>query len=733
MYKKEKNDKMQELIPTEKIINDTDFFTKKDIAADYFENQKHNTKQKRKAKNKRVDNESRYKKRYNLVFKILAFFVCIISAVILVASSVGVIYFYYSDFYTQDKSVSLENEFDNLVYSNFYYDFGEVILNYDGQTDYLMAKALDYGVGITLKYENGQLDINEQSGSVFWSQTYSLDDLFYYSYGYNIQQDKEEVTVVTPYEEQNTTTSESENTMSVEENLEQSSIIEPTTLSTYNSFYSVTFTLFEEETTGEFPFRKNLIDLAYVWRYGIIFIGVFSLISTFASFIYLVCAVGHSPKSEKTVSNSWTKMPLEFSAIIFIAPLIFIFNISTTIYLQDFLEFAGLLVFGLIALGIALLFFLDLTVRFKTVGLWRSTLIYRILRAMFKFCIWLVRVFAHIFKTLPVLWQGLTIFIGLSIVLYFVALFEIASGARPIFMMYVIIVERTVLLALLLYAQFAFARLIKAGKELASGNVDFKVKTDYMLGAFKTHAEDLNSIGEGMVHAVDEKMKSERMKTELITNVSHDIKTPLTSIINYSDLISKEKTDNENIVEYTGIISKQSDRLKRLIEDLVEASKASTGNLEVNLQPCEVGVLLSQSVGEYSLRLHTQQLELIVKQPEEAVHIYADGRRLWRVFDNLLGNICKYAQKGTRVYLTLEQKGERAIISFKNISSTSLDISAEELLERFVRGDSSRNTEGNGLGLSIAQSLVELQGGKMKLFVDGDLFKVELSFDLIKE
>ncbi len=563
-------------------------------------------------------------------------------------------------------------------------------------------------------------------------KTLSLEDLFYYSFGYNIQQDETTITVTTPHETENTTVSEPENSTQSED-VEQSITTEQTLIPTYNSFHTITFTFFEDTTTGEFPFRKNLIDLAYVWRYGIIVVGVFSLIIAFASFIYLVCAVGHSPKAEKTVTNNWTKMPLEISSVIFIATVVFIFNVSTTVYLSDFLEFGVLLVLGLVALGIALLFFLDLIVRFKTIGLWRSTLTYKILRATVKALVWLCKVVANIFKTLPVLWQGLTIFSALTIILYFIALFEIASGAYPLFMMYVIIVERTVLLALFLYAQFAFARLIKAGKELADGIVDYKVKTEHMLGAFKTHAENFNSIGDGMVHAVDEKMKSERMKTELITNVSHDIKTPLTSIINYSDLISKEQTDNENIVEYTGIISKQSDRLKRLIEDLVEASKASTGNLEVNLQACEVGVLLSQSVGEYSLRLHTQQLELIVKQPEESMRINADGRRLWRVFDNLLGNICKYAQKGTRVYLTLEQKGDKALISFKNISSTSLDITADELMERFVRGDSSRNTEGNGLGLSIAQSLVELQGGQMKLFVDGDLFKVELSFDLIKE
>jgi signal transduction histidine kinase len=231
--------------------------------------------------------------------------------------------------------------------------------------------------------------------------------------------------------------------------------------------------------------------------------------------------------------------------------------------------------------------------------------------------------------------------------------------------------------------------------------------------------------------AVDERMKSERLKTELITNVSHDIKTPLTSIINYADLITKEPTDNEKITEYCEVLTRQSERLKKLIEDLVEASKASTGNLEVLLAPCEVGVLLTQAAGEYEKRLADGNLTLVTRQPEHPVTILADGRRLWRVFDNLMNNICKYAQPGTRVFLTLEDTDGQAVISFKNISRCELDVSSDELLERFVRGDSSRSTEGSGLGLSIAQSLTELQNGTLALTIDGDLFKVTLRFSTI--
>jgi signal transduction histidine kinase len=254
-----------------------------------------------------------------------------------------------------------------------------------------------------------------------------------------------------------------------------------------------------------------------------------------------------------------------------------------------------------------------------------------------------------------------------------------------------------------------------------------------MKGVFLKHAEHLNSIADGMTRAVEERMKSERMKTELITNVSHDIKTPLTSVINYADLISREETENEKIKEYTAVLTRQSTRLKKLIEDLVEASKASTGNLEVKLAPCEIGVLLTQAAGEYEQRLQEAGLTLLVKKPDTSLQILADGRRLWRVFDNLLGNICKYALSGTRVYLTLEEKsgGGMVTVAFKNTSRDPLDIPADELTARFVRGDASRSTEGNGLGLSIAQSLTALQNGKMEITVDGDLFKVTLTFPTI--
>ena len=243
----------------------------------------------------------------------------------------------------------------------------------------------------------------------------------------------------------------------------------------------------------------------------------------------------------------------------------------------------------------------------------------------------------------------------------------------------------------------------------------------------KRHAANLNSVQQGIQQAVEEKMKSERLKTQLITNVSHDIKTPLTSIVNNVDLLKKEEMPSDAAREYLAVLDRQSQRLRKLTEDLVEASKASTGNIPVSLAPTDLNVLLSQVCGEYQQRLEKQVLEPVLSLCEPGAAAMADGRLLWRVLDNLMSNICKYAMPGTRVYLTTEREGDTARMVVRNISRYPLNISADELTERFVRGDSSRSTEGSGLGLSIATSLMSLQGGGFRLPIDGDLFKVTLT------
>ena len=214
------------------------------------------------------------------------------------------------------------------------------------------------------------------------------------------------------------------------------------------------------------------------------------------------------------------------------------------------------------------------------------------------------------------------------------------------------------------------------------------------------------------------------MKTELITNVSHDIKTPLTSIINYVDLIKKEEVENDTVKGYVDVLERQSLRLKRLLEDLIEASKVSTGNVELDLTNCDAVVVLEQAVGEFLEQAEEAKVTLVKENRQQPISVLADGRALWRILENLLSNICKYSAPNSRAYITLEQNGGKVQFTFKNVSAAPLNITAEELKERFVRGDESRHSEGSGLGLSIAGSLAELMNGFMDIVIDGDLFKV---------
>ena len=273
---------------------------------------------------------------------------------------------------------------------------------------------------------------------------------------------------------------------------------------------------------------------------------------------------------------------------------------------------------------------------------------------------------------------------------------------------------------------------LQAGaQKLAEGELTHKVDTRRLHGPFRIYAEHLNNISSGMMVEIERRMKSEHLKTELLTNVSHDIKTPLTSIINYVDLMKKLDVQPEEAKEYADVLERQSYKLKKLLEDLIEASKAATGNITVELAPTDAAELLRQAEGEYNERLKEKNLTPVLHIDTENCSILADGRLLWRVFDNLLGNIVKYAMPGTRVYLELSQQAGRCLITIRNISKDELGIEAEELMERFVRGDSSRATEGSGLGLSISRSLTECMKGGFNLILDGDLFKVVLDFPLI--
>ena len=276
-------------------------------------------------------------------------------------------------------------------------------------------------------------------------------------------------------------------------------------------------------------------------------------------------------------------------------------------------------------------------------------------------------------------------------------------------------------------------KIKRGGEAIANGDFDYRINARELWPSLRGHAYNLNCAALGMSKAVDDRMKSERFKTELITNVSHDLKTPLTSIVSYVDLLKKEQIENETALGYIEVIDRQSAKLRKLTEDLVEASKASSGAVAVNKSLLNIGELINQSVGEFSEKLEKADIVPVVNLPEEEVSVFTDGRLLWRVFDNLIQNIIKYAQPGTRAYFDLAKAENEAVLTIRNISREPLNMTAEALMERFVRGDASRNSEGNGLGLSIAKSLTELCGGTFELTLDGDLYKVTIIIPAAEE
>lgn len=469
------------------------------------------------------------------------------------------------------------------------------------------------------------------------------------------------------------------------------------------------------------------VNLGFKHRILICVIFFLLLLASVSLFIYLLSAAGHRRGREGIVIGPLEKIPLDLyagAALLFNSLVLSYIGyqysdidrliIGCVLFVADYILISGLCI--------------SFAARLKAGGVFRNTVLWILARFFVRIARGAFRLIASFIRNLPLLWK--TILGILSLGAWGFLLLIIASDGNP---------EVAYLLAIFSFLFAAVAALIvtinlhkikKGGELLASGDLNAKIDTGNMFWDFKRHAETLNCIGDGMTAAVEERIKSERFRTELITNVSHDLKTPLTSIINYVDLLKKEAPENERAKGYIEVLDRQASRLRKLTEDLVDASKASTGNITIELARCELGELLMQAAGEYCERLTSANLELLTAIPEESVIIMADGRHLWRVIDNLMNNILKYAQPSTRVYLNLEKKGKTAVITFRNTSKYALNISSEELMERFVRGDASRHTEGSGLGLSIARSLVELQRGAMHITVDGDLFKVVLVFDI---
>lgn len=383
-------------------------------------------------------------------------------------------------------------------------------------------------------------------------------------------------------------------------------------------------------------------------------------------------------------------------------------------------------IYAALVSGLFLMGYLSLVRRVKGKTLWKNSLLRAVARG--------VREFAGIF------WenQKLTLRAAMTVAgfgfLHWLLAYAAWEHVGSLF--YVMVFVLAADMAAMLYAVKSVAgrqRVREGVEEMSSGNANYKVQTQGLTGTDRDVAEKLNNIGDGIRQAVEAAVKSERLKTDLITNVSHDIKTPLTSIINYVDLLKRENFENPKIRGYLEILDEKSQRLKTLTEDVVEASKVNSGNISLEFMNVNLVEMILQTIGETSEKMEKRNLEVIANLPETPVAVSVDGRRMWRVLENIFNNAAKYAMPGTRVYADLQVVDRKAVFSLKNVSEQPLNIHADELTERFIRGDVARSTEGSGLGLSIAKSLTQLQGGTFELYLDGDLFKVIIVFDVKEE
>ena len=461
--------------------------------------------------------------------------------------------------------------------------------------------------------------------------------------------------------------------------------------------------------------------------------AIFGSVLWLIGMVWLTVTAGRRPEDEEIHLNGFDRWYTEIAAGAVIGIWLAGTIISGTLIANSSLGYSHAvatvivtcLICGTYTMAWFLIGYLSLVRRIKAGTLWKNSLIRKVLKWIGK-CSGKLVDFARAFsrntaEKIKVLLVG-----GAFLFLQFLIIGCGFTGAG-VFLIILLIVDAAAVIFIIRKAD-GLDLIMDGLKKISDGELQYKIKTDTLTGKQKVMAEYINNIGGGLDAAVENSLKKERMQTELITNVSHDLKTPLTSIINYVDLMKRENPTDPKIQEYLRILDEKSQRLKVLTEDVVEASKASTGNIKLEMNDIDFVEMVQQVIGEFEEKFQEKNLTMMVHFTDEPSIIYADGQRMWRVLENVFGNVVKYAMEGTRVYAEISNRNKKVTFSLKNISAQPLNISADELTERFIRGDVARNTEGSGLGLSIAKSLTELQGGEFKLYLDGDLFKVMITF-----
>jgi signal transduction histidine kinase len=435
------------------------------------------------------------------------------------------------------------------------------------------------------------------------------------------------------------------------------------------------------------------------------------------SLIWLTLVSGRKSRDDEIHLRSFDRWYTELSVVALVIPFIFF-----TIFMEwiwgllrpvGVFEYVVMGIFFAVSWTLFIIGYLSLVKRIKGRVLWKNSILRKLIVAL-----------AEILCNIDITWKSIVFIVGVIIVNW------IFMGTFHPISILIMILANGAALYIVAILSIGRSRINKGLKEMASGDINYQIPLEKLKGDNLRTAELVNSIGGGLHHAVEENMRSERMKTDLITNVSHDIKTPLTSIINYIDLLKREKFDEPKVEGYLEILETKANQLKTLTEDVVEASKVSSGNVDLEMMEINLIEMLHQAEGEFRERFANRNLTVVSNISDESILINVDGKRMWRVLENVYSNVVNYAMPGTRVYIdTVKDKGQ-VTFSVKNISEHPLNISPEELTERFIRGDTARTTEGSGLGLSIAKSLTRLQGGSFELYLDGDLFKVVIGFPI---
>ena len=474
----------------------------------------------------------------------------------------------------------------------------------------------------------------------------------------------------------------------------------------------------------------HILTTLYPQRYGAIAVLALGLIIFAAGLVFLFWSAGKQ-MGGKVNPSALNLLPLDLYLIL--AALVELILVMLMRTVSNWIRVEGphpgnlslimVVVWAIIVVALGFMIAFAAQTKVKDGYIWKHSLLGRLLKLIWRALRFLSRAVVSLTQLLPVIWQWLLVCIVLLSALCVCGLLGIwYTGAWIAFA-----VVLAISIAVIAYGGYCFGSLMSGAQRMSEGDLSRKIPEQRLVGSFRQFAQQLNALSDTVKTAAENELRSERMKSELITNISHDIKTPLTSIINFVDLLQKPHSSDQQ-QEYLEVLSRQSGRMKKLIEDLLELSKASTGNLTVNICPIDAGETVNQALGEFSDKLESARLTPVFRQPEQPIIIQADGRLVWRVLSNLLSNAVKYALSDTRLYVELEQNAEATTLSLKNISREALNIHADELMERFVRGDTSRGSEGSGLGLNIAKSLMEVQGGRMELQLDGDLFKVTLFF-----